>query len=123
MLSQEEKRREKEAEAAAAAAAEAAKQQSAGGSEGGSGGSSKGGKKKGTSRPPDPDPDGVKLAATTDPLGEATKFVVMLKQVRVPLGEGRGMFILGTALLFLVGLLQLGTGQQRGVASLRAATH
>jgi peptide alpha-N-acetyltransferase len=81
-LAQEEKRREKEAEAAAAAAAEAAKQQqAAGASEAGGGANSKGGKKKGSSRPPDPDPEGAKLAATTDPLGEATKFVVMLKQV------------------------------------------
>lgn len=81
-LAQEEKRREKEAEAAAAAAAEAAKQQqAAGASEAAGGGNSKGGKKKGSSRPPDPDPEGAKLAATTDPLGEATKFVAMLKQV------------------------------------------
>lgn len=78
MSLQEEKRK---TEAAAAAAAEAAKQ-AAGGSEGGSSSGNKGGKKKGSSRPPDPDPDGAKLAATADPLGEATKFVVMLKQVR-----------------------------------------
>eukprot|EP00775_Hariotina_reticulata_P004728 gene4728-4978_t len=31
-------------------------------------------------QPPDPDPDGAKLASTSDPLGEATKFVVMLTQ-------------------------------------------
>jgi peptide alpha-N-acetyltransferase len=78
LLLQEEKRK---TEAAAAAAAEAAKQQ-AGSSEGGGSSGNKGGKKKGSSRPPDPDPDGTKLAATADPLGEATKFVVMLKQVR-----------------------------------------
>ena len=30
-------------------------------------------------RDKDPDPDGVKLAATEDPLGEATRLVVMLK--------------------------------------------
>ena len=36
-----------------------------------------------TTHPPvrdkDPDPDGVKLAATEDPLAEATRLVVMLK--------------------------------------------
>ena len=31
-------------------------------------------------REKDPDPEGAKLAATEDPLGEATKLVVMLKQ-------------------------------------------
>jgi hypothetical protein len=34
-------------------------------------------------RPPDADPDGAKLAATADPLGEATKYVVALVQVRI----------------------------------------
>jgi hypothetical protein len=34
-------------------------------------------------RPPDADPDGAKLAATADPLGEATKYVVALVQVRM----------------------------------------
>ncbi|KAF8055089.1 NAA15 [Scenedesmus sp. PABB004] len=75
----EEKRREREADAAAAAvaaaAAEAAKQRSSSG-----GGADKTQKKKAASRPPDPDPDGAKLAATADPLGEATKYVVMLTQ-------------------------------------------
>ncbi|WIA39458.1 hypothetical protein OEZ86_005557 [Tetradesmus obliquus] len=75
----EEKRREKEAEAAAAAAAtaaaEAAKQRSSSG-----GGAADKQKKKSSTRPPDPDPDGSKLAAAADPLAEATKYVVGLVQ-------------------------------------------
>eukprot|EP00883_Tetradesmus_obliquus_P003971 jgi/Sobl393_1/14285/SZX72387.1 len=75
----EEKRREKEAEAAAAAAAtaaaDAAKQRSSSG-----GGAADKQKKKSSTRPPDPDPDGSKLAAAADPLAEATKYVVGLVQ-------------------------------------------
>mmetsp|Transcript_486 Transcript_486/g.1020 ORF Transcript_486/g.1020 Transcript_486/m.1020 type:complete len:894 (-) Transcript_486:3118-5799(-) len=69
----EEKAKQKEAEEAAAAAAAAAKASAAAAD----------GKKKGaaaSTKEKDPDPDGAKLAAVEDPLAEATKLVVMLKE-------------------------------------------
>lgn len=60
-------------------------------------------------RAPDPDPDGAKLAATEDPLGEATKLVLRLKQhapsdlrthlaaFEVYVRKGRALLALGAA--------------------------
>ncbi|KAI8463620.1 MAG: N-terminal acetyltransferase A, auxiliary subunit [Monoraphidium minutum] len=72
----EEKRLAKDA--ADKAAAEEAKRAKERESSSGGGDKDKGGRKK-AARPADPDPDGAKLAATEDPLGEATKLVLRLK--------------------------------------------
>jgi len=68
----EEKRREAERVASEEAEKKTREAAAAGSNE-------KGKKKSGPSRPPDEDPHGAKLAATEDPLGEATKLVEKLK--------------------------------------------
>ncbi|GAX81967.1 hypothetical protein CEUSTIGMA_g9395.t1 [Chlamydomonas eustigma] len=81
----EEKQRAKEAEDKARSLEEArAAKEAASKSDSASGGSEATGKKKkeaqAAPREKDPDPDGLKLAGTEDPLGEAAKLVTMLKQ-------------------------------------------
>ncbi|GBF95135.1 N-alpha-acetyltransferase auxiliary subunit [Raphidocelis subcapitata] len=119
-LSAEERRREKQRrkkeekkaakEAADRAAAEDARR-AAEREASSSGGGAKDGKsaKKRASKPADPDPQGAKLAATEDPLGEATKLVLKLRAhapgdlrtqlaaFEVYLRKGRPLLALGAA--------------------------